>query len=201
MSSSFYRTAFLSLFCLMLLANVSGCRKTSHPPGILVDTEPVQLNLEEHKTARLDEFILTKKAEFHVKARVLSRKRYKTGREATISRYDFALGWGPMSDSSVLKDIRIRQRIRFYFWSTRNPPIALRDINLHSNNMHMVTTDRALNREMRRARTGDIVEFTGYLVDVRGDRGWRWTTSMNRTDIGAGACEIVYLETFRIVNR
>ena len=41
-------------------------------------------------------------------------------------------------------------------------------------------------------------EMNGYLVDVDHESGWRWRTSMSRTDTGAGACEIVYVESVRL---
>jgi len=38
----------------------------------------------------------------------------------------------------------------------------------------------------------------GYLVDVTGPRGFAWRTSLTRDDTGAGACEIVYVETLAV---
>lgn len=37
---------------------------------------------------------------------------------------------------------------------------------------------------------------TGPLVDVRAPSGWSINTSLSRDDTGAGACEVVYVETF-----
>jgi hypothetical protein len=49
-----------------------------------------------------------------------------------------------------------------------------------------------------KVREGDVIVLQGYLVDVDHDSGWRWRTSMNRTDTGAGACEIVFVEFISI---
>ena len=51
-----------------------------------------------------------------------------------------------------------------------------------------------VERSLKKLREGDIVLLQGYLVDVDHESGWRWRTSMSRTDTGAGACEIVYVE-------
>ena len=49
-------------------------------------------------------------------------------------------------------------------------------------------------------REGDVIVLQGYLVDVDHESGWMWRTSMSRTDTGAGACEIVYVESITAAN-
>jgi len=43
-------------------------------------------------------------------------------------------------------------------------------------------------------RPGEIVNFSGYLVQVNKPNGWKWKTSLTRTDTGFGACEVVWVE-------
>jgi hypothetical protein len=38
------------------------------------------------------------------------------------------------------------------------------------------------------------VRFKGYLVKVEAPDCWRWVSSLTRTNIGAGACELVWVE-------
>ena len=43
-------------------------------------------------------------------------------------------------------------------------------------------------------RVGSLVRIKGQLVAVMGSDGWRWTSSMKRSDTGNGACEIIWVE-------
>jgi len=49
-----------------------------------------------------------------------------------------------------------------------------------------------------RIRAGQIVSLAGYLVEVRGPNGMRWRSSLTREDTGAGACELVWVETLDV---
>ena len=64
--------------------------------------------------------------------------------------------------------------------------------------MHMIPASASVERSLMKLREGDVVVLQGYLVDVDHDSGWRWRTSMTRTDTGAGACEIVYVESIAV---
>ena len=66
--------------------------------------------------------------------------------------------------------------------------------------MHMIPASASVERSLMKLREGDVVVLQGYLVDVDHDSGWRWRTSMTRTDTGAGACEIVYVESIAVQN-
>jgi hypothetical protein len=46
---------------------------------------------------------------------------------------------------------------------------------------------------------GDQVHFRGYLVDYTGPAGTRVSSTV-RTDTGNGACEVVYVEGFEILD-
>jgi len=47
-------------------------------------------------------------------------------------------------------------------------------------------------------RIGSVVNLEGRLVDIEGKEA-RMTTSMTRSDTGAGACEILFATSARIV--
>ena len=49
------------------------------------------------------------------------------------------------------------------------------------------------------ASAGDLISLDGYLVSVSSDGGWRWDTSLSRTDTGNGACEIVWVKRLTIL--
>jgi hypothetical protein len=104
---------------------------------------------------------------------------------------DLALGWGPMSDNRVLRDIDITQSNRFYYWHSASLPVPRDVIIAHSANTHVIPGNRAIATLLARVRTGQVVTLTGTLVDGRRNDGISIKTSLTRTDSGAGACEVL----------
>lgn len=140
-------------------------------------------------------------ANFAVRARVLSREDYVLGREADLSRTDLALGWQRMADPAVYGPLNISQGGRWYRYSWRDqPPIPLQEIIESSANMHMIAADATVERALSKVRKGQFVRITGKLVEVSHASGWRWTSSLTRSDSGASACELVWVESLQVEN-
>jgi hypothetical protein len=133
-------------------------------------------------------------ADYSVRARVLSIERYRVGREADLSPIDFALGWGPMSDSAVVNRLAISQSNRWYQyrWSDA-PPIEPSVIASTSANTHLVPANATIEDRLLNVRKGAVVTLTGYLVNIRHQDGWTWRSSLTRDDTGGGACELMYV--------
>ena len=190
------------LVLAVMIARDWSMREITHGPGVLVPERPIQTDVPGERTFNLDQYRLSARAAFQIRARVLSREDYRWGREADISPMDLALGWGAMSDQSVLDRVAVEQRSRWYFTHYQYPaPISDREIIRNSGNMHMVPSRPGIASQLEKIRKGDIVQLNGYLVDVDTDSGWRWRTSLRRDDSGNGACEIVYLESVIIEER
>ncbi|MBT8449447.1 MAG: hypothetical protein KJO69_07135 [Gammaproteobacteria bacterium] len=83
-------------------------------PGVKVSGVPVQTMLDTPSVVRHNDFNLTQIASFSLKAKVLSIEHYYADKGSSISPVDLALGWGPMSDETVLQQIEISQSNRFY---------------------------------------------------------------------------------------
>ena len=165
-------------------------------PGSASPRPPVQNNLANPEQIVHGDYLIAKLAEFSIKAKVLSVKRYSSD----LSPADLVLGWGPMSDESVIAQITISQSNRWYYWRTAEYPISHRDIETHSANMHMIPVTTDIAEQLRRVRKGDIVEFYGYLVEVKSGDGWYWRSSLTREDTGDHSCEVVLVEYFQILN-
>ena len=163
-------------------------------PGVLAGDVPSQQDLNTGPQLSRGHFSLEPRAKFAMTGRVLSREDYQLDDLAPIAPTDLAMGWGRMSDSSVLDKIRISQSNRFYFWYTDNFPIPRHEIEDSSANMHMIPANDTVARELRDVRPGEVIHFDGFLVDVKRDDGWHWNTSLTREDTGAGGCEIVLVE-------
>ena len=166
--------------------------------GIVAPDLPRQLD-QQAPVFAFKGYTLQPLQKFQVEARVLGAERDSVGREADLSPIDLALGWGHMSDSAVLDKIQIRQSNRFYFWRVDEFPIPRRDIERSSANMHMIPANAALASRLQSVRVGQVVRIDGWLVEARGDDGWRWRSSLTRDDSGAGGCEVVFVQDLVIL--
>jgi hypothetical protein len=172
-------------------------REIAHAPGVLAARDPEQSDIESAALIERGEFRLRPRAEFSATVRVLGREEYSLGPLADLVPTDLAVGWGPMSDTAVLADIEVSQANRFYFWRTENWPIDRADIERHSANWHVIPENAAVGQVLGRLRRGSVVTLSGRLVDIEGgDGGMR--TSLSRNDTGAGACEILLVESATI---
>jgi hypothetical protein len=179
-----------------------GSRPLTHPPGVLAAEAPLQTGLDGAATTlRKGDVALQPLAHFSLTARVLGRADYHWDSLAALVPIDLALGWGRMSDSAVLDQVDIAQSNRFYFWQVQKFPIPQHEIIESSANMHLIAADDSLRRAIARTRVGDIVSFDGYLVEVDWPDGNKARSSLTRSDSGAGACEIVWVENFTIAPR
>ena len=174
-------------------------REVTQPPGVLVSAEPLQRDVTA-APIRVHDYTLTPRARFRLTARVLAGERYRFALASDLMPRDLALGWGVMSDSSVIEQLTISQSDRFYFWKSRSAslPAPVEQIIASSANMHLIAANAGVAHAIDRARVGQVIELEGMLVDVAMAKGGELRTSLTRTDSGAGACEIVYVENFVI---
>lgn len=168
-------------------------------PGVLAAADPVQTAIDSAPAIERDGYRITPLAGLQIRAKVLGRESYYSGREADLSPLDLALGWGRMSDEDILAGIDISQSGRWYRWRSEAPPIPRREIETHSANMHLIPADEIVEDTLDDIRQGQIVELKGYLVRADTSDGWRWVSSLSRNDTGARSCELVYVERARIV--
>jgi hypothetical protein len=174
-------------------------RDIARPPGMVASTDPVQSVVPDGPGVVRGEFTLRPRADFSATVRVLHRENYSLGALASLVPTDFAVGWGPMSDSAVLSHIEISQANRFYFWRTDSWPISREQIETHSANWHVIPASAVVERTLDHLRVGSIVELRGQLVDVEGRQG-SMTTSLTRDDTGPGACEILLASSVHVID-
>jgi hypothetical protein len=112
----FYQRLCVFLALFFLGWHFVATRPLEWRPGTLVPDDPQQVDLENAPPFELEDVRLTPRAEFDAEVRVLSRERYWLGSFASVAPLDIAVGWGPMSDSAVLKQLDISQSGRGYFF-------------------------------------------------------------------------------------
>lgn len=172
-----------------------------HPgPGELAPDDPVQAGTSSEARITAGRWQLTPRARYDIRARVLGREDYRFDALSDLIPEDLALGWGRMSDDGILSGLVIGQSARFYTWHTRTAewPIPREEIVSHSANTHVIPANATVRAELARIRVGDVVHLEGQLVDGQRDDGVSMHTSMVRSDSGAGACEVLWVEHVEI---
>lgn len=170
-------------------------RAIRHEPGVLVSRVPVQTDLPARRLQPIDGYSIEAIARYEITARILRTKRYWRGPGSDLVPYDVAVGWGPMSDQSVLDGLHITQGNRFFFYAwERQPPIPQAQIQASASNMHVISANGEVASTVRSLRAGEIVTMHGFLVNVAHPSGFTWRSSLSRTDGGNGACEVFYVE-------
>ena len=175
-------------------------RPVAQAAGILAPAEPAQTPPDSDAPWTFHKHKLTPLARFELRARVLGTERYRFDRAAELSPVDFALGWGPMSDSRMLEAITIQQRDRWYFWSAARLPIPAGEVTLHSANMHMIPADALVEKRLLAVKPGQIVALSGKLIRAEGPDGWHWVSSLSRADTGDGSCEVVWVDSVSVAD-
>jgi hypothetical protein len=175
----------------------------AYPPGVLIAAEPLQAGLLPTDVAfDRGEFHLTPLARFMLDARVLHRKIYRYDHQAALAPVDLAVGWGPMSDQTVLDQLSISQSARFFFYEWKGvPPLAPDEIASHATNLHLIPSNDEVAAACRKLRTGELVHLSGVLVEAAGPGIGTWRSSLSRTDTGNGACELFWVEGVTQISR
>ena len=187
---------FLAIICYWFIFQRTG--SVEYGPGVLAPDIPIQEKIVLRTDFPFKDYTITPLAKFYIKAKTLSVKTYRSGRESELSPMDLALGWGRMSDESILEFIDISQSGRWYKWHVNEFPIPRREIETNSANIHLIPANKEIESKIKRVRRGDVVEFSGSLVRVDANDGWRWVSSLTRNDVGGHACELVFVENFSI---
>ena len=121
-----------------------------------------------------------------------------------INVVDFCVVWGENIRRDAYKAISYSNDQWTCWWqASSNETYRAFDGTALSNN-HLVTDDPRTARALRKVQVGDQVRFRGYLVDYsvlrNGAPAGTRVSSVVRTDDGNGACEVVYVEDFEILD-
>ena len=192
------RMATLGASATPLRSGIPVCR----PRLIDASADPDQVDIANAEPIVKGEYTIYPRANFHVRARVLSAQRYTEDRAADLSPVDLALGWGRMADPTVLANMHVYQNNRWYYWNADRPPITFDEIKLHSNNMHMLPATPLISEGLIRGiHEGQLVSIEGYLVEVTAPDGWHWRSAMQRGQAGDGACSVVWVTKLEYCDR
>lgn len=172
-----------------------------HPEGKQVAPEtPKQKALSGKKKKKWSKegYLIEAQATFEITGRVLFTDTFRTGRESDLSPIDLTFAWGKASDTAVLKLFDFSKDGRFYRYEWDSPEADGNMMRENSANMHMIPKDSLVAADLKRVSREDVVTVTGYLVNVSAPDGWHWESSLTRSDDGAGACELIWVESIKI---
>ncbi len=193
---SWLKISALCVICFALYQYFSK-RDIQHPEGVITVTEdPDQFSTSDSEFI-YKQYAIKPLENFQITARVLSSAHYDFDTGAALSPVDLALGWGPMSETSVINRLNISQSGRFYRYQYDYPaPIPPNDIVTHSANMHMIPSNSLIEKKLKKIRVGQIIHLTGQLVEAQDrQKNWTWRSSLTRNDSGGGACELIWVKT------
>lgn len=174
-------------------------RQIRHGPGVLISEAPQQTKVTEQFEFDHKGFTIKPLAQFQASARVLSKRKYSRGIESELSPVDLALGWGSMSDQRVLDTLEISQSGRWYRWRAEELVVPRREIETSSANMHLVPASKEIAEDLLGISPGALIALEGYLIQAEKSDGWKWKSSLTRNDTGAKSCELVWVNSFRVL--
>lgn len=167
--------------------------------GQVVKEQPVQKPATKAEFHFKEKYTIIPLADFEITARVLSSKRYRFDNESDLAPVDLFLGWGVMSDDLVLSELELSQGSRWSNWHCKTLPVPREQIEHNASNMHLIPQNDDIDGAIKKAKTGNLVKFNGYLVKVTRNDGWQWQSSLTRNDTGNGSCEVVFVTDFAII--
>jgi hypothetical protein len=196
------RSVFYSFVTTLIAVGVLGLspwRTQASPlPGMSAPAQPVQLETTaepfEHQN-----FTIKPLADYEVTARVLSKRDYVDDKSSSISPVDFALGWGVMSDATILSDLSITQSNRWFYVSWQRAYVKVDEVKSNSANTHILPASDDIARKIKNVQQDDIIHLKGQLVEVTNTSGFLWRSSLKRDDTGDGSCEILWVTDISIV--
>jgi hypothetical protein len=169
-------------------------RSITHQPGVLVKAAPVQSAAPKVALPDVEDWKLVATAEYKLHGLVLGTKRYHSGLAADLVPIDVAIGWGRMSDQSVLDQFTLSMSNRFFFYKWENEPaIPVDEIMSSAANNHIISANADVRKVIASLIPGHIVTLRGYLVNAMHPDGANWNSSLRRDDTGNGACELFYV--------
>jgi len=170
-------------------------------PGVKVQSAPFQRRIILPQEFQHNGYTITPLAEFSLDAKLISKERYRSDTESHLSPIDYTLGWQNMSDEAVISKITFSQSGRWTHWKARKLPLPQEEIESCMANMHMIPATDELRDQLINAPVGSIIAIKGKLIRADHSSGWKWISSLSRTDTGKGACEIVWVEKFKILEQ
>ena len=124
---------------------------------------------------------------------------------------DICAIWGNTLKDGSYRDgsVSVTQDSRWCWWSYTNSNLIFNPNEISNN--HLIASSPSVERQILSIDGGDQIRIIGKLVNVHAEAIGKtsqyengaadWHTSTTRDDTGAGACEIIYVESIEILQK
>ncbi len=139
------------------------------PPRMMVAVEPTISPTSDIPGFTLKNITFTPVATIDMQARVISIAEYKNDNLSAVSPLDYMVGWGNMSDSKYLSEMRFGLSHRSYSYSYQYS-MRLNPDQISSHLAHVViipATDEIASFFKNKIAVDSIIEIVGYVVDLQ----------------------------------
>lgn len=167
-------------------------------PGVLAGGYPYQ-DSTTITSFRHGDFTYSPLTSFTAEARVLAASKFYFDQKARISPMTVVIGWGVMSDESVYKQMDIWLDNRTYKWQAEDLQIPKYEVENNTMSLHLIPDNDVIGRDLAKIRNGDLVEISGFVVNVKKSSGWKWMTATSKNK-NEESGKIVYIKTFKLIN-
>lgn len=168
-------------------------RAPALPGGMLVPEEPFQSETIA-KPFYSGRYRITPLQNFKIRARVLGVEPYAHEDDTDLMPFDFALGWGPMSDTKTLDQFRISQNVRHVFVNPKTQDaLPFEVFRSKIANIHICPDREWIHDELAAVKPNTIIQLKGWLIRAEREDGYRAVSSTSRDDWKGGACEILWV--------
>ena len=122
-----------------------------------------------------------------------------------INTKDICVIWGENIKSGVYQKMTFESG-SWTCYTAFKPNVSRAEWNKYKNeclsNNHLIPANEGIGKVIMALRKGDQVHIKGYLVNYR-EAKWSGerTTSTTRTDTGNGACEVIWVQEVKILQR
>ncbi len=115
---------------------------------------------------------------------------------------DLCVIWGDNFDNNIHNKISFWSEPWTCNYQSPSSEVGSQFRSDHLSNNHLLSDNRYLRDKILRAKVGDQIRLSGKLVNYYPKRfkDLSRNTSVVRTDTGNGACEVVFVENFDILN-
>lgn len=178
------------------------CTSCSVPSADVVYIKsPIQEDVDNHVWMH-EGYRFKSLAAYSIEGRVLSTNTHRFGPAAKLAPLDFVLGWGSMADPNIYKKLNVVQSGRFYTYrpNEKSPRMSHKQFFGSTSNTHLVPKNKAILKQLKDIKVNQIVVLEGHLVQISGPNEFSWSSSMYRTDMGNGACELMWVDKVTVVS-
>jgi len=193
------------IFLVLLILNIYSCRKKNELPAYSAFPEAAFKNPIQTPTKRSpfpaeiegQKYPIKPLFDYQISGMVVScgfSKNLAEYRNDKLNIMDAGIIWGGNLDPSIYKHIKFHTNGVWLKAQTKEQTVWERLNLTQLSNNHLLCTDPLLVKPIKSLKRGDVVSIKGCLASYS-----ERTSSISRSDIGASACEIIWVDEFSIL--